>query len=248
MKNSLIKTVLVAFFCVFLFSAFKTGNRVKIFMIGDSTKANKDISGGKHERGWGMMLKNFFTEDVIIDNHAVNGRSSKSFITEGRWQKVLDKITPGDYVFIQFGHNDEKVKEGRGADAWHAYRVNLIYMAEEFRKKGVRAIFITSIARRRFEDGLLVDTHGDWPAAMKAAAYDASVDCIDMTIPTMIGIMARGEEESKDYFMNFGPGLYENYPEGNEDDTHLRPEGAEWTASLIFDALSMLPKRPEFII
>lgn len=77
-------------------------------MIGDSTMANKDISGGKMERGWGMMLKNFFTEDVIVDNHALNGRSSKSFISEGHWQKVVEKIKPGDYVFIQFGHNDEK--------------------------------------------------------------------------------------------------------------------------------------------
>lgn len=219
----------------------------RLFLLGDSTCAIKTASA-RPETGWGEVFWKYLKPGWILDNRAINGRSTREILENGEFHKALEDAVSGDAVIIQFGHNDEKVKEGRGADAWHAYRVNLIYMAEEFRKKGVRAIFITSIARRRFEDGLLVDTHGDWPAAMKAAVYDASVDCIDMTIPTMIGIMARGEEESKDYFMNFGPGLYENYPEGNEDDTHLRPEGAEWTASLIFDALSMLPKRPEFII
>ncbi len=219
----------------------------RLFLLGDSTCAIKTASA-RPETGWGEVFWKYLKPGWILDNRAINGRSTREILENGEFHKALEDAVSGDAVIIQFGHNDEKVKEGRGADAWHAYRVNLIYMAEEFRKKGVRAIFITSIARRRFEDGLLVDTHGDWPAAMKAAAHDASVDCIDMTIPTMIGIMARGEEESKDYFMNFGPGLYENYPEGNEDDTHLRPEGAEWVASLIFDALSMLSERPEFII
>ena len=86
-----------------------------IFIIGDSTAANKDISGEKQERGWGMVLQGFFSEDIRIDNHAVNGRSSKSFIAEGRWKKVLERIKPGDYVFIQFGHNDEKPQPERQA-------------------------------------------------------------------------------------------------------------------------------------
>ena len=110
--------------CMLLLSSFTTERKVKIFMIGDSTMANKDISGGGLERGWGMMLKNFFTDDVIIDNHAKNGRSSKSFISEGLWRKVCEQIKPGDYVFIQFGHNDEKqdtarhTEPGIGTDPW----------------------------------------------------------------------------------------------------------------------------------
>lgn len=92
-----------------LLSAFRADKPVvTIFMIGDSTMANKKMDGGNPERGWGMVLPGFFSEDVRIDNHAVNGRSSKSFISEGRWEKVISKVKKGDYVFIQFGHNDEK--------------------------------------------------------------------------------------------------------------------------------------------
>ena len=88
-----------------------------IFVIGDSTAANKDTTGGKVERGWGMMLQNCFDADyIVVDNHAVNGRSSKSFLDEGRWDKVLSKIRPGDYVIIQFGHNDEKAQPERHTD------------------------------------------------------------------------------------------------------------------------------------
>ena len=105
-------------------------------MIGDSTMANKDISGGKLERGWGMMLKSFFTDDVIVDNHAVNGRSSKSFITEGRWQKVYEQIKPGDYVFIQFGHNDEKKDTARHTEPGSTFDENLRKFVRETRATG----------------------------------------------------------------------------------------------------------------
>ena len=103
-----VKSAVLLLAALFVLSAFHKDKRITIFMVGDSTMANKDISGGKVERGWGMMLCNYFSDDVVVDNHAKNGRSSKSFIDEGRWDKVLEKITPGDYVFIQFGHNDEK--------------------------------------------------------------------------------------------------------------------------------------------
>ena len=92
-----------------LFSAFRADKPfITIFTIGDSTMANKKLDGGNPERGWGMMLPGFFSEDIRVDNHAANGRSSKSFITEGRWEKVISQVKKGDYVFIQFGHNDEK--------------------------------------------------------------------------------------------------------------------------------------------
>ena len=109
---------------------------VTFFMVGDSTMANKDVSEGKPERGWGMMFANFFTEDVVVDNHARNGRSSKSFIDEGLWQNVLDKIKPGDYVFIQFGHNDEKNDPHRHTDAGTTFDENLRRMVKEAKAKG----------------------------------------------------------------------------------------------------------------
>ena len=100
-----------------MFSAFTSEKQViTIFTIGDSTMANKPLEGGNPERGWGQMLSRYFSEEIVIDNHAVNGRSSKSFIDEGRWDKVLAKLKKGDYVFIQFGHNDEKPDEKRHTD------------------------------------------------------------------------------------------------------------------------------------
>ena len=111
-----LKTLSIAFVLIFVMSAFTMQKPVTVFMIGESTMANKDTTGGKQERGWGMMLQQFFKEGVIVDNHAMNGRSSKSFIDEGRWNVVLDKIKPGDYVIIQFGHNDEKPAADRHTD------------------------------------------------------------------------------------------------------------------------------------
>ena len=96
--------------------SFKPDTAVTVFMIGDSTMANKSLKNGNKERGWGMALPCYFDEGIRVENHAVNGRSSKSFIDEGRWQKVVDRIKPGDYVFIQFGHNDEKPKPDRHTD------------------------------------------------------------------------------------------------------------------------------------
>ena len=100
-------------FALLFFSAFTTGKKdvITIFMIGDSTMANKSLKNGNLERGWGQMLPGFLTDDVRVDNHAMNGRSSLSFINEGRWDTVLSKLKSGDYVFIQFGHNDEKSAE-----------------------------------------------------------------------------------------------------------------------------------------
>ena len=102
MKKRLVSIVgvLVALLALTAFTANE--RKITVFMIGDSTMANKSITGSKPERGWGHVLGGFFTEDIVVDNHAVNGRSSKSFIDEGRWDKVLSRIKPGDYVVIQF--------------------------------------------------------------------------------------------------------------------------------------------------
>ena len=105
MHRTLSLAILTAI-CLLVMSSSE--HKTTIFMVGDSTMADKDISKGSPERGWGMVLQGCFTDDIIVENHAKNGRSSISFINEGLWQKVLERIKPGDYVFIQFGHNDEK--------------------------------------------------------------------------------------------------------------------------------------------
>ena len=142
-----------------------TKRPITIFMIGDSTMANKPLDGDNQERGWGQMLSGFFSDDIRVDNHALNGRSSLSFILEGEWQKVYDAIKPGDYVFIQFGHNDEKIKsENRGTrpgtpepalcpDQWGrpaSFDDNLRKFVNETREKGGIPVLFNSIARRSF--------------------------------------------------------------------------------------------------
>lgn len=138
--------------CIMLFvlTSMRQDRVITIFMVGDSTMANKDISGDKQERGWGMALQCYFDDGVLIDNHAVNGRSSKSFINEGRWKKVLDKIRPGDYVIIQFGHNDEKPKPDRHTDPGTTFDANLRKMVRESRERGAKPILMNAVVRRNF--------------------------------------------------------------------------------------------------
>ncbi len=142
-------TFLLGLFIVL--TAFTPAKRnITIFTIGDSTMANKKLEGGNPERGWGQMLSRYFTDDIIVDNHAVNGRSSKSFIDEGRWDNVLSKIQKGDYVFIQFGHNDEKDDHKRHTDPGTTFDANLRKFVEETRAKGGIPVLFNSIVRRNF--------------------------------------------------------------------------------------------------
>ena len=140
--------------CIGLFlvlTAFRSDKPViTVFMIGDSTMADKNLTGGNPERGWGQMLPGFFTEDIRVDNHAVNGRSSKSFIDEGRWDKVLSLIKKGDYVFIQFGHNDEKPDPKRHTDPGTTFDANLRRFVNETRAKGGIPVLFNSIVRRNY--------------------------------------------------------------------------------------------------
>lgn len=126
-------------------------NATTIFVIGDSTAANKDTIGGKQERGWAMVLQDYFDADyIVVDNHAVNGRSSKSFINEGRWDKVLEKMKPGDYVIIQFGHNDEKPNADRHTDPGSTFDYNLARFVRETREHGGIPILMSCVVRRNF--------------------------------------------------------------------------------------------------
>ena len=128
-----------------------TRKPITLHLVGDSTMANKDLKGNNQERGWGMMLQAFFTDDVKVINYAINGRSTKSFISEGRWQKVLDALHPGDYVIIEFGHNDEKITSPeRYAAADGEYSDNLRRFVREARDKGGIPVLMNPIARRQF--------------------------------------------------------------------------------------------------
>lgn len=149
----ILSAMLIAPALVLLSSVSEPTHKTTIFMIGDSTMANKPVKDGNPERGWGQMLPGFLTDDIAVDNHAKNGRSSKSFIDEGLWAAVLDKIRPGDYVFIQFGHNDEKPKEDRHTDPGTTFDANLERFVLETRDKGGIPVLFNSIVRRNFGDG-----------------------------------------------------------------------------------------------
>ena len=217
----------------------------RLFLLGDSTCADKKRDA-RPETGWGEAFSDYLAPDWIVVNCAFNGYSTASCLRSGTFSSVLLSLKEGDAVIIQFGHNDQKSDE-RGTDPWGSYIANLVYMASRIREKKAEVYFVTSVPRRIFFSGRVKDTHGDYIAAMKAAGHQAGVPVIDITIPLMEDLLLLGDEESRKYYMNFEKGIYPNYIEGKEDNTHLRPEGAKWVAASIRDALSLLSPRPSFL-
>ncbi len=206
-----------------------------IYTIGDSTMADKK-SDVYPETGWCQVLGSYFDGTVTVENHARNGRSSKSFIDEGRWQVVLDSLKSGDFVLIQFGHNDQKQYDStRYTSPFDTYTANLEKFVIETRAKGATPILFTSIVRRKFDnEGLLVDTHGDYPVAVRLLAERMEVPLIDLQKITEEWVASMGDEPSKEMFLWTAPS--DKYPEGRKDDTHLSENGAHHVARLVLDA------------
>ncbi len=221
-----------------LAAVWLTASSFTIHLCGDSTMAEKDLSDGKPERGWGMMFQNFLDpQAATVINYAQNGRSTKSFIDKGLWGKVYDAIRPGDYVFIEFGHNDAKESDPeRYAAPWGAYQDNLRRFVDETRQKGGTPVLLTPIARRWFKGGKLDrECHGDYPAAMKAVAEEKGVILLDITTPTLDWIEGLGDEASRPYFMHLAPGQYACAPQGKTDNTHTVASGARKVAEIVCD-------------
>lgn len=210
---------------------------VRIFLAGDSTVANCP----EHEApmaGWGQVLQSFFTERVIVHNEAMGGRSSNSFIEEGRLNSILETIKPNDYVFIQFGHNDQKPY---GTQPFTSYQACLIQYITGVREKGALPVLVTSVHRRHFDSkGMVVNTLGDYPTAMKqvAAAYD--VPLLDLWAKTELLYQSLGEEESKRLFVWFEPNEHPNYSDGIQDNTHFCEDGAREVAKLVIAGIQEL--------
>jgi len=227
------------FLLFFLFTNCAAPKRITIYTIGDSTMANKKVEVYP-ETGWGQQFQYCFDSRVKVSNHAVNGRSSKSFIDEDRWKAVLDSLKRGDYVFIQFGHNDEKAdKPALYTDPRTSYRQNLEKYILETRAKGATPILITSIVRRKFdESGKLIDTHGNYPDAVRAVAANLKVEYIDMQLLTKTLVNSLGDEPSKKLYLWTAPDL--KFPEGRKDDTHLSVEGARTFAGLVANEVAKM--------
>lgn len=233
-----------------------------IFIIGDSTAANKDIKKGP-ERGWGMALQGFFTENIRVDNHALNGRSSLSFILEGHWQKVYDAMKPGDYLIIQFGHNDEKGTVGdhkRHTDPGLTLDDNYRMFCRKALAKGATPIVMNAVVRRNFysksdqsgEDealrdkldfgdekvnsDTLIDTHGAYIVTPKYVARELRVPYIDANKVTHDLEQGLGIVGSRNLHMWHGvvPGI----KEGLKDNTHYNYNGAHIVADLLVDEIA----------
>lgn len=251
---------LAAITLLVLTSAFTMRKTVTVFMIGDSTMANKDTTGGKQERGWGMMLQQYFKSGVVVDNHAVNGRSSKSFIDEGRWDVVLSKMKPGDYVIIQFGHNDEKPAADRHTDPGTTFDANLRRFVLESRARGGIPILCNAVVRRNFyrqvdssvddeslrnttyEDekvnsDTLIDTHGAYLLSPRNVARELGVPFIDANRVTHDLEQGMGIEGSRRLHMWFRPGEHPSVPKGRKDNTHYNVYGATVVAGLLAEEI-----------
>lgn len=235
-KLKLISVLLLVFF---LINCQREKQSFTIYCIGDSTMANKKPEVYP-ETGWCMVLNRFFDNTVTVKNRAVNGRSSKSFIDEGRWKAVLDSLKPEDFVLIQFGHNDEKEYDStRYTTPFGTYAANLGKFVSETRSKGATPILFTPIVRRKFdENGKLLDTHGDYPEAVRKVAREMNVPLIDLQKITEKWVNELGDGSSKKMYLWTQPN--QNFPEGRKDDTHLSEEGATHVAQLALDECNRL--------
>ncbi len=216
-------------------------SQVRVFLAGDSTCADK-LPEKRPETGWGEMFgKHFKDGKVVIENRAMNGRSTKTFISEGRWQKILDDMQKGDWVFVQFGHNDSSKEKGERYTPPEMYRANLIKFIEEVKAKKGNIVLLTPVVRRRFDkDGKFYDSHGEYPDIVRSVAKDKKVPLIDMHKLSEAVITSYGVEGSKKLFLHFKAGEHPNYPNGVEDNTHFSVLGAQEMADIV---VKMIGKR-----
>jgi lysophospholipase L1-like esterase len=234
-----IRSVLVPL--VFVSTLARAPQPIVVYLAGDSTMAEK-LATKRPETGWGEMLGQYFRpEEVRIANRAANGRSTRTFIEEGRWRGITDSLKDGDYVFIQFGHNDEAVDKPDRYTPPADYRRNLIRMVEEVRAKRALPVLLTPVRRRKFgKSGGLEDTHGEYPDIVRAIATEQRVPLIDMHRMSAEVVASYGADSSAKLFLQVEPGETPNYPQGIHDNTHFRPLGAELMARLALDGIRAL--------
>jgi lysophospholipase L1-like esterase len=206
----------------------------KLYLVGDSTMSDKRVDPPFPERGWGQLLPIYLRNPGKVVNHALNGRSSKSFIAEGKWAEVVAALKPNDWVIIQFGHNDEKVNSPKRYTEPHTtFADNLRQMVADVRSAGANPILATPIARRRFSpEGKLIGTHGEYPAATRKVATEQNVPLLELNDLSEKLVIAYGVEASKQLYLHISPGQYEKLPNGTADDTHLSALGASRIAEL----------------
>ncbi|MES2274924.1 MAG: rhamnogalacturonan acetylesterase [Bacteroidota bacterium] len=230
-KRYLVGSILAI--CIISLFAFTLQQpNITVYLAGDSTMADKEVKTYP-ETGWGMPFKAFFDKTVTVANIAKNGRSTKSFITEGLWQSITDKLKQGDYVLIQFGHNDE-VPTKASATTEVQFHDNLLRFVNETRAKQAVPVLITPVARRKFDaSGKIVGTHDVYSEIIRKLAADQNVPLIDLDKESQAMLQNFGVENSKFLYNYLQPGENPNYPDGRGDDTHFSEFGARKMAQMV---------------
>jgi lysophospholipase L1-like esterase len=217
-----------------------------VFVAGDSTAATWPASVAP-KAGWGQALPAFLDpRRMRVDNLALSGASSKSFVEAGLLDQILANIRPGDYLVISFGHNDEKTDD-RHTDPFTTFQQYLSLYIAGARRHHAQPVLVTPVERRRFDAaGNATPSHGDYPQAMRELGGTAHVPVVDLTTSSMKLWNSAGVEGTKDFFLWLGPGESPNFPDGVVDNTHFQAHGAIEVARLVVQALvnqRILPRR-----
>lgn len=215
------------------------GRKVKVYLIGDSTMSQKEVSAYP-ETGWGMPFVYFFDSTVVVDNRAQNGRSTRTFWEENRWKPVVDSLVVGDYVFIQFGHNDEvKTKKSYTPEA--QYKEFLLRYVIEAKAKKAIPVLVTPVARRTFDStGTLKSSHDAYSAIVRQVAQEQQVALVDLDLESQDLYRKMGSEQSKLLFNQLQANEHPNYPEGKTDNTHFNELGARRIAEIVLRNIKSL--------
>lgn len=212
----------------------------KIVWVGDSTVAF-NFADTFPQTGMGQAFDRYCKREYRVYDFAKNGASSKSFYDAGRFEPAEALLEKGDFLFIQFGHNDNKPKPDRHTDPYTTYQEYLMKYVNAAREKEAQPVLITPLSRRLFTpEGTIENSHAEYPAAVIALGEREQIPVIDLTASSKALYEQTGEQESRKWFMYFPEGKYENYPEGKKDNTHLHYEGAVKMASLVAQGLKAL--------
>ena len=208
---------------------------MKIYICGDSTAATYTIAEAPIA-GWGQVLCEF-VGDIQVENRAMGGRSTKSFLSEGRLQKIETEIQPGDLLLIQFTHNDTSDLVWRHTDPWTSFYHNLGIYVDTAILHQAQPVLLTPICRRYWRNGELISSHDDYPEVIRVLAAQRRVPLIDMYEKSVNLVRSLGDEESRKLYMYVEKGVYPAYPDGNADDTHTQRAGAETYARMVAEDL-----------
>lgn len=235
---------LLAFVLAFTLFSFVLAEpeNITIYLIGDSTVCTQPVSQAP-VTGWGTSFAVFFDKTVKVENHARGGRSTRTFISENRWQPISDALKPGDYVFMQFGHNDE-AKEPQYAERYTSpadYRKNLIRFITETRAKNANPVLVTPVSRRKFSnDGKALETHIEYSKVVAEVAAECNVPMLDLDTRSRVLYESFGAEGSKLLFNVSEAGVNPQFPNGVNDNTHFSEYGARLLAELVLDEMKKL--------